>query len=294
MCRRNQISNKTKSKTSILSSSTFYYDDEEKSNMTEVLKPEDFATTDPYDKLYPAIENSRNSYDNLSPILTSSNTLPGNEVAGVEDAVGEEEVRLQSTYDKLSPIPQDSERAEVEISDDKAVVTSSSADIVLNKREESLTNSSTSRSSFTEDLLYHFERRLSDLGPRSKYPCLQKLERSVTSGAFDGKARDRGQGPKKKERNSSAVGRKKIVRAGGKRWKRQGGHFENGDHGKGMRKTVEEGAGINENSKSSKRTVFTPDMSAYDTLEPLGCANSNFQGYDSLSSMNKVATASFN
>ena len=32
-------------------------------------------------------------------------------------------------------------------------------------------------SSFHEDLMNHFERRLSDLGPRSKYPYLQQIDR---------------------------------------------------------------------------------------------------------------------
>ena len=33
------------------------------------------------------------------------------------------------------------------------------------------------KSSFHDDLISHFERRLSDLGPRSKYPYLQKIAR---------------------------------------------------------------------------------------------------------------------
>ena len=48
----------------------------------------------------------------------------------------------------------------------------------------SLTRSSL-HSSFCDDLLNQFERRLSDLGPRSKYPYLQQLERSATNGAYD-------------------------------------------------------------------------------------------------------------
>ena len=35
--------------------------------------------------------------------------------------------------------------------------------------------------SFQEDLISHFERRLSDLGPRSKYPYLQKLDQQPAS-----------------------------------------------------------------------------------------------------------------
>ena len=48
--------------------------------------------------------------------------------------------------------------------------------------QQSLVNNSYERPvrsqnlSFQEDLISHFERRLSDLGPRSKYPYLQKLD----------------------------------------------------------------------------------------------------------------------
>lgn len=42
------------------------------------------------------------------------------------------------------------------------------------RSEERMDNVS---SSFQEDLISHFERRLSDLGPRSKYPYLQQLDR---------------------------------------------------------------------------------------------------------------------
>lgn len=37
-------------------------------------------------------------------------------------------------------------------------------------------------SSFREELLSHFERRLSDLGPRSKYPYLQRIDKQQSGG----------------------------------------------------------------------------------------------------------------
>lgn len=40
----------------------------------------------------------------------------------------------------------------------------------------------TRTSSFHDDLMSHFERRLSDLGPRSKYPYLQQLDRNREKG----------------------------------------------------------------------------------------------------------------
>ena len=47
-------------------------------------------------------------------------------------------------------------------------------------QEERSHDNTTTPSSFQGDLLSHFERRLSDLGPRSKYPYLQQLDQHVT------------------------------------------------------------------------------------------------------------------
>ena len=41
------------------------------------------------------------------------------------------------------------------------------------------------QSSFREELISHFERRLSDLGPRSKYPYLQQIDQQHSAVAME-------------------------------------------------------------------------------------------------------------
>lgn len=291
---RSEIPRKAKSKISILSSSTFCFDDdeEEKVDLTEILNAENSnsasqgtydalsqttnTTTNiilnAYDTLSQATSNTTVAYDILSPIVTHFNSATSTSVTMA--CSGKEAETVQPPCEEVT-------------------------------REESLTNSSTSRSSFRDELLYHFECRLSDLGPRSKYPCLQKLGRSVTSGAYDGlekKAGDNGQ-KKKTGRSHDALARKRVVRGGGgRRWRRHGGYVD-----AGRAKTVKQEEcetrvediknhkckKNGERNDSSKNHTFQPDHHSkhlqerqYDALEPYNYDTPEASRYDTLEPYN--------
>jgi len=216
----------TKSKISILSSSTCCLDvkpDEVKPDKVSKAGGDDDMTSHyPYDTLSTRSSNNTNAYDTLYP----GTSVPGNSYN-----------KLLSTLPDCSSAIALSNESKRGIDFVKAEREEQPKDIAENdRREDSLTDSSTSRSSFREELLYHFERRLSDLGPRSKYPCLQKLERSVTSGAYDTcekLTKDSG-GEKRAERSrENLAAKRRIARGGGRKWKRCGGYFNANDFVKG-------------------------------------------------------------
>ena len=283
MC-RSLAPQKTTSKMSILSSSTFCFDDdEEKVDLSVILRGEN-ADSAPQIILSP-ISSTANTYDTLSQAITS--TADG--------------------YDTQSPVASNF----TTVTNTSLTLTSSDVEPKVikpscdrNKEDDrELEKSSTSRSSFRDELLYHFERRLSDLGPRKNYPYLQNLERSVTSGAYDAleKKENEDSHEKKSRRVHNAPKRKRVIRDGGRRWARCGGYFDASDVLDGT-KYIEQNGSTHEgedhgchtwqrNNESSERNISVFEASLkgnnsqgnqYDTLEPNNYDVLEVNTYDTL------------
>lgn len=131
------------------------------------------------------------------------------------------------------------------------------------------------RSSFCDDLLSHFERRLSDLGPRSKYPYLQQLERSATNGAYDHLEKnvkyEGGLGVG--SRAQAPLVRTKGIRSRDRRWWRYGGNYFGKDvrkGGDGEERAGESGRGdcVYKRGNGAHGGMLESE-SNYDTLESL-------------------------
>ena len=237
---RSPAPRKTRSKISILSSSTYCLEDEDEEKMavpTETMKTTS-ATEGIYDTLIPATCTTTEANDSINQTTATANP-PAN-------------FQPQTSF-HLSSYNKD--------------------DDIAADRISTLTGSS-QHSSFCDDLLNHFERRLSDLGPRSKYPYLQHLERSATNGAFDNMEKNvkyEGIGVGGRTVQVPLV-RTKGIRAQDNLWWRYGGVYFDRDVPMGGQKRDGENGQANRMGRKRNGAhggMFESENRNYDTLEPL-------------------------